>query len=339
MDELTGLKRFLCIPRVSFSPDASLTDDDPLSALSKPTRASRRLDSPAKLLSEAAPATDRAEVDYVTWLSDETSAADWVEPRADGEKQQHFEAASSGDTSFADALDRPSDEMPSASGASSSEHSEKAAAAKRDRLDPLPETAEEFAEPEATALPEEAEALEEPEASTEPEEPEETEETEAIAQLEEPEEPEASTQPEEPEETEAMAQLEELEEPEASTQPEELEELEVLTEPDEPEETEASAQHEEPEASEADAQEEELLPAETGVPELDLSEASADEMVAELSDAPREPVVDLNAVDVLEPESRADASASASKPDFESARDYSPSSFAGDTELPEVNGH
>lgn len=315
MDELTGLKRFLCIPRVSFSPDASLTDDDPLSALSKPTRASRRLDSPAKLLSEAAPATDRAEVDYVTWLSDETSAADWVEPRADGEKQQHFEAASSGDTSFADALDRPSDEMPSASGASSSEHSEKAAAAKRDRLDPLPETAEEFAEPEATALPEEAEALEEPEASTEPEEPEETEETEAMAQLEEPEEPEASTQPEE------------------------LEELEVLTEPDEPEETEASAQHEEPEASEADAQEEELLPAETGVPELDLSEASADEMVAELSDAPREPVVDLNAVDVLEPESRADASASASKPDFESARDYSPSSFAGDTELPEVNGH
>ena len=315
MDELTGLKRFLCIPRVSFSPDASLTDDDPLSALSKPTRASWRLDSPAKLLSEAAPATDRAEVDYVTWLSDETSAADWVEPRADGEKQQHFEAASSSDTSFADALDRPSDEMPSASGASSSEHSEKAAAAKRDRLDPLPETAEEFAEPEATALPEEAEALEEPEASTEPEEPEETEETEA------------------------MAQLEELEEPEASTQPEELEELEVLTEPDEPEETEASAQHEEPEASEADAQEEELLPAETGVPELDLSEASADEMVAELSDAPREPVVDLNAVDVLEPESRADASASASKPDFESARDYSPSSFAGDTELPEVNGH
>ena len=289
-------------------------------------------------------------MDYVTWLSDETSAADWAEPQADGEQQQHLEAASSGDT-FADALDTPSVEVPSASGASSPEHSEKAPAAKRDRLDPLPETAEEFAEEEATALPEE------PEASAQPAEPEEPE-AEASTQPEEPVEPEASTQPDEPEEPDALTQPEESEEPEASAQPEEpeeqleeFEETEASAQPEEQleelEETEASPQPEEaeePEAEdpteqEADTQGEELLPAEAGLPELDSSEASADEMVAEWSDALREPVVDLSAVDVLDPESRADASASASKPDFEPACDYSPSSFTGDSELPEVNGH
>lgn len=95
-DELTGLKRFLCIPLVARPLDSRLSDYQPLTALldnDKPNAASTSTGKPLgpglplNQVSKYMPAAaDRAEVDYVTWLSDETAAADVdteLEPQED----------------------------------------------------------------------------------------------------------------------------------------------------------------------------------------------------------------------------------------------------------------